>query len=398
MARQHDLTALVWLEKKGGRFENTAAYGEIAGRKVRFGISPEDHRLAEALQNETSFELGERVSEGSETVRVMNLFPVGLAGDISAAISILDRIESEHKKKQIARFCQSIAPQMEILRLRNEVSGRDAVANAVRAFGDSLKNIDADDFWLHLTQNAAEMLQAERASLLIMDEKSGEFEIKAMIGAKSESPIGEEIGRRVARAVFAKNKPAVVADLATTGLAPLQQERGYKTPSFMSCPINLGRKTIGVMNFTDRATGEAFDKISLELFQAISPQLAVTIDRATLKEKAGEFEQLSVTDPLTGLLNRRYMEERLLEEIKRSQRHGFPMSFMMLDVDHFKSYNDEFGHPAGDTALKMVAHVIRDTLAVRMSRRDLAVKNFRSYCRKLISKRPRLSPSAFAAT
>ena len=81
-----------------------------------------------------------------------------------------------------------------------------------------------------------------------------------------------------------------------------------------------------------------------------------------MKEKAGEFEQLSVTDALTGLLNRRYMEERLTEEVKRSSRHGFPMSFMMLDVDHFKSYNDQFGHPAGDIALKIVAHVIRETL------------------------------------
>ena len=51
-----------------------------------------------------------------------------------------------------------------------------------------------------------------------------------------------------------------------------------------------------------------------------------------------------------------------MEEIKRSNRHGFPMSFMMLDVDHFKSYNDEYGHPAGDVALKIVGHVIRETL------------------------------------
>ena len=51
-----------------------------------------------------------------------------------------------------------------------------------------------------------------------------------------------------------------------------------------------------------------------------------------------------------------------MEEVKRSNRHGFPMSFMMIDVDHFKSYNDQFGHPAGDEALKLVGHVIRETL------------------------------------
>ncbi|MEP7036791.1 MAG: GGDEF domain-containing protein, partial [Acidobacteriota bacterium] len=81
-----------------------------------------------------------------------------------------------------------------------------------------------------------------------------------------------------------------------------------------------------------------------------------------LKHKAGEFEQLSVTDALTGLLNRRYLEERLAEEIKRSNREGFPMSFLMIDVDDFKSYNDKFSHPEGDKALKLVAKLFKDTL------------------------------------
>jgi diguanylate cyclase (GGDEF)-like protein len=100
----------------------------------------------------------------------------------------------------------------------------------------------------------------------------------------------------------------------------------------------------------------------LNLLLAISPQIAIAIDRAMLKEKAGRLEQLSVTDALTGLLNRRYLEARLSEEVKRSNRHGFPMSFMMIDVDHFKSYNDQFGHPAGDAALRLVGSVIRETL------------------------------------
>ena len=362
VAHQHDFSALIWLEKKDERFESTAAFGEMEGRKVRLGISPDDHRLVEAMQNESSLELGERTHESDDSTRVMNVFPIGVGGEISAAIAILDPIERKDTRKQIARFCQSIAPQLEILRLRSEVSGRDAITNAVRAFGESVKSIDADDFWQNLTQNAAEMLGAERASLLVKDEKSGRLEIKAMVGASAEEFSGTDVGDRVAKIVLERNKAVVVSDVSTTGLPPAPAERRYKTQSFISSPINLGQRTIGVMSFTDRAGSEAFDQRSLEVIQAIAPQLAVAIDRVALKEKAGEFEQLSVTDPLTGLLNRRYMEERLLEEIKRSTRHGFPMSFMMLDVDHFKSYNDEYGHPAGDAALKLVAQIVRDTL------------------------------------
>ena len=112
----------------------------------------------------------------------------------------------------------------------------------------------------------------------------------------------------------------------------------------------------------DKADGAPYDESDLALLNAIAPQVAVLIDRADLINKAGAFEQLSVTDALTGLLNRRYLEERLAEEIKRSNRYGYPMSFMMIDVDHFKSYNDTFGHAAGDKALIMVAQAFRETL------------------------------------
>ncbi|MEP6786849.1 MAG: diguanylate cyclase [Acidobacteriota bacterium] len=363
LAAKYGFSSLTWLERKDRTFENVATFGEMKQRKVRLGITTDDARLNEALQNERPLELSERASdEGETTARTMSLFPVGVGGTISGAIAILDQITDEDVKKQIARICNSIAPQIEILRLRCEVARGETLSTAVRRFSESLKRLDTDDLWLNLTRNAAEMLHAERASLLIYDEEAENLEIKAIIGARSEMSKDDDVGGRVARIVFGKNEPVAVSEVSKTGLPPAPPNRQYKTSSFLSCPISISGRNIGVMSFTDQASGKAFDKTSLELFQAIAPQLAVAIDRAVLKEKAGEFEQLSVTDPLTGLLNRRYIEERLIEEVKRSSRHGFPMSFMMLDVDHFKSYNDEFGHPAGDEALKLVARVIRDTL------------------------------------
>ncbi len=362
IAVQYGFSALIWLEENEGRLENAAAFGEMKNRKVRLGIASDDRRIIEALANEMPLELGERSRQPDGTARTMNLFPIGLGGDVSAAIAILDPVEDDNVKRQIARICRSLAPQLEILRLRGKVRRGETFSASVRQFGESLKRIDAEDFWLKLTQDAAEMLKAERSSLMILDEKSDALEIKAMIGALHAPAAGEEVGTRVAKIVFLKNEPVVVTDVSKTGLGLAPPERGYKTLSFLSCPITIAGRPIGVMNFADRASGKAFDRGSLELFLSIAPQLAVAIDRATLKEKAGEFEQLSVTDSLTGLLNRRYMEQRLTEETKRSNRHGYPMSFMMLDVDHFKSFNDQYGHPAGDEALKLVGHVIRETL------------------------------------
>jgi diguanylate cyclase (GGDEF)-like protein len=71
---------------------------------------------------------------------------------------------------------------------------------------------------------------------------------------------------------------------------------------------------------------------------------------------------MSITDPLTGLLNRRYLEQRLAEEVQRSQRQGYEMSFMMIDIDDFKLYNDLNGHQAGDLALEMTARSLKSVL------------------------------------
>ncbi|WP_342454626.1 GGDEF domain-containing protein [Sphingomonas sp. H160509] len=71
------------------------------------------------------------------------------------------------------------------------------------------------------------------------------------------------------------------------------------------------------------------------------------------------LREQTIRDPLTSLFNRRYMEETLKLEIARSSRAGTPLSLVMCDIDHFKRFNDEFGHDAGDSVLQMVAAEMR---------------------------------------
>lgn len=79
-----------------------------------------------------------------------------------------------------------------------------------------------------------------------------------------------------------------------------------------------------------------------------------------LSEKNQELERLSVTDGLTGLVNHRALMQRLAEEGQRSLRNSQPFVVIMADVDHFKQYNDTFGHPEGDVVLKKVASTLKD--------------------------------------
>jgi diguanylate cyclase (GGDEF)-like protein len=82
---------------------------------------------------------------------------------------------------------------------------------------------------------------------------------------------------------------------------------------------------------------------------------------ARLHESRSELERLSVTDDLTGLYNRRYLMDSLANEVRRSRRLDHPCALLMADVDHFKEYNDAYGHLAGDAALARIAAILRET-------------------------------------
>jgi diguanylate cyclase (GGDEF)-like protein len=86
----------------------------------------------------------------------------------------------------------------------------------------------------------------------------------------------------------------------------------------------------------------------------------VAVRTAELAEANRRLEQLAITDGLTGLYNHRYFHERLQSEVERSHRNGHPLSLLMIDVDHFKHYNDRNGHPAGDSVLRGVAAILGD--------------------------------------
>jgi len=81
-----------------------------------------------------------------------------------------------------------------------------------------------------------------------------------------------------------------------------------------------------------------------------------------LRESRKELERLSVTDGLTGLFNRRRLMEALASEVQRATRTQEPCSVLMVDVDHFKQFNDTYGHPAGDAVLTRVAAILRESI------------------------------------
>ena len=107
--------------------------------------------------------------------------------------------------------------------------------------------------------------------------------------------------------------------------------------------------------------GQLATLVSLrDITQRIVDEQKIKDQQSRLQEANTMLEALATLDGLTGIKNHRVFKERLEEEYHRCSRYALPISIVMLDVDHFKQFNDSFGHPAGDEVLKIVAKLLRD--------------------------------------
>jgi diguanylate cyclase (GGDEF)-like protein len=254
--------------------------------------------------------------------------------------------------------------EREVHRLRTELENRSRFNNSLQHFLERISLADPEKTYSSIVSNSNELLQSERASLLVLDEASNELILKAASGLMTDvSKVGPiRVGEGVSGQVIDTGVPVIVTDLRHEGRTPAPPERKYKTNSFISYPIIIGNRKVGVLNVTDKSGGRTFDEVDLSLLEIIGPQVALALERAEWQERATEFQLMSITDPLTALPNRRYLEERLMEELNRSKRYDFPMSFLMIDIDDFKAYNDKNGHQAGDLALQITAHCLKAAL------------------------------------
>jgi diguanylate cyclase (GGDEF)-like protein len=239
---------------------------------------------------------------------------------------------------------------------------RAPFADSIRRFAEQIDASEPSQIYESILAQSSALLKAERSSLMLYDESANELTMKAARGipvALSDVE-GVRVGEGIAGSVFSNGSPLVttIDKLGRTSLA----ERRYRTSSFISYPIAIGPRKIGVLNLADKAGGGIYNEADLDVIELVAPQIALALERAAWQHRANQFQLMSITDPLTGLHNRRYMESRLAEELNRAKRYNQPMSFMMIDIDDFKLYNDRNGHQAGDRALEMTAQCLKSTL------------------------------------
>ena len=120
-------------------------------------------------------------------------------------------------------------------------------------------------------------------------------------------------------------------------------------------PLEFGGQVIGVLGIVESSYCRRFTETEKELFSQLAVLAAIAIHNADLFTV---LEHLAITDGLTDVYNHRYFYERLAQEVARAVRYELPLSLLMLDIDDFKLFNDQFGHRAGDDALRDLASLL----------------------------------------
>lgn len=132
-----------------------------------------------------------------------------------------------------------------------------------------------------------------------------------------------------------------------------------KPESVAVLPLIRHNKLIGSLNLASLDVARFIEGIGTNLIKRLSSILAVCLENAVNNEK---LKLLGLTDALTGIHNRRYFMQRLEEEVVRSLRQKLPVSCLFIDIDHFKSFNDLYGHSVGDQVLRYVANIIKQQM------------------------------------
>ncbi len=119
-------------------------------------------------------------------------------------------------------------------------------------------------------------------------------------------------------------------------------------------------KIRGIEAGADDFISKPFNK--MELMARVKSLLRIKFLHDELEDAKYQMEKLAATDGLTGLANHRHFKEQLIHEIDRATRHQLCLSLLMMDIDYFKFYNDNQGHPAGDEVLRKIAELIQKNL------------------------------------
>lgn len=212
-----------------------------------------------------------------------------------------------------------------------------------------------------IVESAKRITGTPAGSLALYDEEKREFYLASSIGF---SPSFEKLPAWKLRhggltdRILNEDKALIVSDI-TNELAYINKiilDEGIR--SLVAVPLKLENKVVGIL-YVDDFVPREYKEREIAALTLLANQATIALLRA---QTFRHVMELAITDGLTQVFNHRYFQERLAQEVKRAKRYRHPLSLIMIDIDHFKNYNDFYGHQKGDVILKAVADLVKEMI------------------------------------
>lgn len=208
--------------------------------------------------------------------------------------------------------------------------------------------------------SAMELTNTPAGSIVILDEKNGMLRMVLAKGFSqrfiSKSTMWLPRTKGLTKRILNNAQPTIIYDITketSPTVNPAIFEEGVRT--IIGVPLQYKEKTIGIL-YLDDFKPRNFTEREVSILTLLATNATLAIDKMQILEKT---EVLAITDELTQTYNHRYFINTLSNELYRAKRYRHPVSLIMLDIDNFKNYNDDFGHIHGNYVLSIVAAIVK---------------------------------------
>ena len=221
-------------------------------------------------------------------------------------------------------------------------------------------SLQLDQVLRTIMQKVEEFLHPDTWSLLLMDEAKQElyFEIATGEGSAALKEIRIKLGQGIAGWVAQTGEVVIVPDTSRDSrfFAKVDEKTKMQTRSIVAVPVRFRDRSLGVIELINCVGSQGFGERDLALLEVLADFAAIAIENARHVQK---IHELTITDDCTTLYNARHLNFVLETEIYRSQRYNYEFSLIFIDLDHFKSVNDTYGHLTGTRLLSDIGNMVK---------------------------------------
>ncbi len=271
----------------------------------------------------------------------------------------------ERELALVERFSETLAETVQNSRILHFSRTKTRNLHALYEVSNSFSTLlDLDQVLKTALATAKDISPCDSAYVALTEGDTHQFSVRAWWGhAKAEKP--PYLEEELAAWIWENKKPIrYTRGQREKNLAVFTKKESMlgSIQSFLMVPLLAGENILGVIRLNSQkpATYQAYDQ---DVLTTLANQTAMAVENALMVR---QIHEMATRDGLTGVYNHRYFQEKLAEELAKAERYNKDLSLILLDVDHFKKFNDSYGHQEGDKVLKVVSEIIRGTVRAKI--------------------------------